>query len=126
MGINLYIAKSIDDIYKGKVFSDVRLEDNIQDFIWKNREILSSHMEIYLKLDPYDNVILNSHEILKLKCFSETLLNPKNIKMLNFSREHVHESDYVSKEEYLQFANELNIICKKAEMLEEQLYSIGD
>ena len=126
MGINLCIANSIEEIDNGIEIENIRLDDALEDFIWKNRDILSSHIEIYEKLEPYDDMILTFHEILELQCFSETLLNPENIEALDFSKEHVHERDYVSKEEYLQFAQDLKMVCGKAISMGKLLYSIGD
>lgn len=65
----------------------MRLEDNVQDFIWYNREILSAHIEIYIKLESYDKMLLINQDVLELKYFTETLLYPENIEMLNFSKE---------------------------------------
>lgn len=126
MGINLCIANSIGEIDNGIEIENIRLDDALEDFIWKNRNILSSHIKIYEKLEPYGDMILTFHEILELRCFSETLLNPQNIEALDFSQKHVHERNYVSKEEYLQFAQNLKMVCEKAISLGKHLYSIGD
>ena len=126
MGINLYIANSMKEIESGLEIENLRLEDSLEDFIWRNREILSSHIEIYVKLEPYDTVILTNHEVLELKYFSETLLDSKNIEALNFYREQGNSRNYVSIEEYLKFARELKRICEKAILLGKPLYSVGD
>ena len=49
MGINLCIANSMKEIESGLEIENLRLEDSLEDFIWRNREILSSHIEIYAK-----------------------------------------------------------------------------
>lgn len=49
MGINLCIADSTEEILHGLELENIRLEDALEDFIWENREILSSYIGIYLK-----------------------------------------------------------------------------
>lgn len=147
MGINLYIANSRKEISKGIVLESVRLEDHVIDFIWYNREILSAHIDIYLKLEPYDDVLLTKQDVVELQCFAETLLNPKIIEKIDFSKEEtikrfastliypsietfskeeIYDRAYVPKEEYLQFAQSIKMVCEKALTLGKPLYSIGD
>ena len=126
MGINLYIANSRKEISKGMVLESVRLEDHLIDFTWRNREVLSEYMEAFLKLEPYDDMLLTNQEVLDLKCFAQTLLNPENIERLNFCKDEVYEKYYVPKEEYLQFASDIKRVCEKSISLGKPLYSIGD
>ena len=44
--INLYITNSysLDEYFDGNTLIGVILEDNVEDFIWKNRNILSPHI----------------------------------------------------------------------------------
>lgn len=126
MGINLCIANSMKEINNALELENVRLEDDVIDFIWRNREVLSEYMEAFLKLEPYDDMLLTSQEVLELKCYAETLLDPENIKRLNFCKEEVYERYYVPKEEYLQFAQNIKMVCEKSMELGMPLYSIGD
>lgn len=126
MGINLCIANSMEEINKGLELENIRLEDHVIDFTWRNREVLSVYMDAFYKLEPYDDMLLTNQEVLELQCFAETLLDPENIKMLNFCKEKVYEEYYVPKEEYLQFAQGIKMVCEKALTLGKPLYSIGD
>lgn len=147
MGINLCIANSRKEINKGLELENVRLEDHVMDFIWYNRDILSPHIDIYLKLEPYDDLLLTNQEVFELQCFAEMLLTPNIIEKIDFSKEEtikrfastliypsidtfskeeIYESAYVPKEEYLQFAQSIKMVCEKALALGKPLYSIGD
>lgn len=147
MGINLCIANSRKEISKGLELENVRLEDHVMDFIWYNRDILSPYIDIYLKLEPYDDVLLTKQEVFELQCFAEILLTPNIIENTDFSKEEtikrfastliypsietfskeeIYERAYVPKEEYLQFAQSIKMVCEKALALGKPLYSIGD
>ena len=126
MGINLCIANSIEEINNALELENISLEDDIIDFIWRNKEVLSEHIEAFYKLEPYDDMLLTNQEVLDLKCFAQTLLNPENIERLNFCKDEVYEEYYVPKEEYLQFATDIKRVCEKSIILGKPLYSIGD
>lgn len=123
MGIDIYIANSIEEPYKKSDLPHVRIEDNIQEFIWKYRELFKENIQIYLELDPYDNMILSNKQIVDLKIFAENLLNPEKISLL----ESEFDSKYnIDKKEYLVFAKELYNLCQDALQSNQDLVSLGD
>ena len=123
MGIDIYIANSIEEPYKKSDLPHVRIEDNIQEFIWKYRELFKENIQIYLELEPYDNMILSNKQIVDLKMFAENLLNPEKISLL----ESEFDSKYnIDKKEYLVFAKELYNLCQDALQSNQDLVSLGD
>lgn len=123
MGIDIYIANSIEEPYKKSDLPHVRIEDNIQEFIWKYRELFKENIQIYLELDPYDNMILSNKQIVDLKIFAENLLNPEKISLLESEFD---SKSNIDKKEYLVFAKELYNLCQDALQSNQDLVSLGD
>ena len=52
MGIDIYIASSIEETYKKSNLPHVRIEEHMQEFIWKYRELFKEGIQSYHKTLP--------------------------------------------------------------------------
>lgn len=124
MGIDIYIASSIEEPYKKSNLPHVRIEDNMQEFIWKYRELFKESIQSYLELEPYDNMILSKEQIMGLKIFAENLLNPEKICSLESEFDSYRYN--LDKKDYLAFAKELYNLCQEALKSNQDIVSLGD
>lgn len=67
MGIDIYIASSMEEPYKRTGLPHVRMEDAMQEFIWKHQQLWKENIQIYLALEPYGDIMLLREQIKALK-----------------------------------------------------------
>ncbi len=123
MGIDIYIASSMEEPYKRMGLPHVRMEDAMQEFIWKHQQLWKENIQIYLELEPYGDIMLLREQIKALKRFAEDLLNVDKITSLECS---FHSQYSIDKKEYLTFAKELYALCQEALQTKQKLVSLGD
>ncbi|SHH37000.1 hypothetical protein [Tepidibacter thalassicus] len=120
MSIDFVIAKNIDE--GKKIDTSVQLEEYISDFLWKNRSILESDIDILIKIDPYNHKLFTHKEIKKLLIESEFLLKKETIAFL----ENEFTKQNVNKDEFIKFAIDLKNMCELALKTNKTIVSIAD
>lgn len=133
MSINFFILKSYDktksidfylenfaDEYDEKI-EGADLSEELQEFLYKNKERFCDEIEVLLKLDPYGDVILKEDEIKKIYSLGDTVLR--------FNKEIFKEYDNSVKDEEEKassFFIEIKKICEKALSENRTIIAIGD
>lgn len=92
----------------------VDMSEELQSFLYKNKEKFSDDINILLELDPYDDSILNSDEIQKIYSLCEGILKSNIINM------------YDDEQEARLFFTEIESMSKKALEKEQRIIAIGD
>jgi hypothetical protein len=133
VSINFFILKSYDkrksiDFYLenfayeyDEKIEGADLREELQKFLYKNKERFCDEIEVLLKLDPYGDVILKEDEIKKICSLGDTVLR--------FNQEMLKEYDNSVKEEEEKassFFIEIKKICEKALSENRTIIAIGD
>lgn len=112
MGIDFYMLNLLNEYDKKDECID--MSEELQSFIYKNKEKFSDDINILLELDPYDDSILIRDEIQKIYNLCGSILDNDIIKM------------YEDEEEAYLFFTEIKKICKKALEKDRKIIAIGD
>lgn len=115
MGINIYFTDSLDEVYNGFVERNIRIEDDIIEFFWKNRELFNN-IQYFNLLEPYEDMLLSLSQIKGLSNFAMDAI--QKINEIQFKG--------IDKNEYLRFLTELNKICEDSLERNLKLISVGD
>lgn len=133
MSINFFILKSYDETksieFYLKNFADeydekikgVDLSEELQEFLYKNKERLCDEIEILLKLDPYDDAILNENEIKKIYSLSDVILKLNEDILKEYDNQMTEEDEEASS-----FFIEIKKICATALSENRKIIAVGD
>lgn len=112
MGIDFYMLNTLNE-YNPKD-KCVDMSEELQSFLYKNKEKFSDDINILLELDPYDDSVLNSDEIQKIYSLSESILKSNIINM------------YSDEQEAWLFFTQIKSMSQKALEKEQRIIAIGD
>lgn len=114
MGINIYFTNSLDKVNDG-FERNIRLEDDLIDFLWENRELFDN-IRYFNILEPYDDIQLSLAQIKGISKFAIEAIQKINEIQLK----------EIDKEEYLIVLSALNKLCEDALRIKLKLISVGD
>lgn len=112
MGIDFYMLNTLNE-YNPKD-KCVDMSEELQSFLYKNKEKFSDDINILLELDPYDDSVLNSDEIQKIYTLCDSILKSNIINM------------YEDVKEAWLFFTEIKSMCQKSLEKEQRIIAIGD
>lgn len=126
MGMDLVIEDSIEKAMDKE--SEYYIEDEMDNFVYKIREyvdvVSKGCADVLMHIDPYDDTVLSRDQVEKLIILGNSLLDEELIDHLNylnyFKRYRIEEKDYID------FANDLINVCKKAIKQNKTIVVIGD
>lgn len=122
MGMHFKIADSVESALTKKRFA--RLDDDMDELIFKNKDIFGSAVDIFINLDPYGDKIFTYNEIELLLIASKALLQNDIIEYLD-SKDEFKNYD-VDKKEFIEFANSMISMCNIALKSNSKIVSLGD
>ncbi|RDU22593.1 hypothetical protein [Anaerosacchariphilus polymeriproducens] len=73
MGLDFYIANSIDDINQN--MTSVELSEEVQEYIYKNTKYINIDLKCINELDPYGDTIIEHDKIEQLLFVFKTLVD---------------------------------------------------
>lgn len=136
MGINFFIIKSYDktksiEFYLENFASEydeetkgADLSEELQEFLYKNKERFCDEIEVLLKLDPYGDVILKEDEIKKIHNLCDTILRLNQDILEEYDNKMKEEDE--EEAETSSFFIEIKKICEKALSENRKIIAVGD
>jgi len=112
MGLDFYMAKSIDSINIDDAV--IELCEELQEYLYKKREVIDFDIRCIYELDPYGDTELDSGNMENLIAVCDKIIDSDYL------------SDYDEEEEERALLINLKSLCKKAIKNDLKVYAIGD
>ncbi|MPN38278.1 hypothetical protein SDC9_185802 [bioreactor metagenome] len=122
MGMHFKLSESIDSGFEKERFA--YLDDYMCDLIYKNKDIFSEDVDIFISLDPYGDKLFTSDEIKLLLNASQKIIQKDIFDYLDSINE--FENCDVEKEEFIEFAKSMIKTCTFALANNKKIVSQGD
>ncbi|SHK10857.1 hypothetical protein [Tepidibacter formicigenes] len=118
--IGFVISNDINEAIN--MYDFVTLDERIDDFIFKKKDIFGSSVDIFTQINPYEDTIFSQDEIKKFLLASKQLLQEDVLDFLekDFIRENI------DKKEFIKFANNMINMCNIALKENKNIVSIGN
>lgn len=116
------LSESIESGFGKKRFA--YLDDEMDELIYKNKEIFDGDVEIFTKLDPYGDKLFTFDEIKQLLDASKAIIQKDTLDYLDSIN--AFENYYVEKEEFIEFANSMIKTSTFALANNKKIVSQGD
>ncbi|MCY6355397.1 hypothetical protein [Clostridium sp. ZS2-4] len=120
MGVGVNFAIANDFLEATRKFN-LLFEEDIDNFIWNYRECFGDAVSILTEIDPYSDKIFSHNEIEKLLRAAKQL--KKDTILNSLEKEFIKQN--VNKNELIEFANALIIMCESALKQHKTMISIG-
>lgn len=117
MSISLVIANTIEEASIN--VESIDLEDEINQFLYENKEYFGNDIDILLNIDPYDDKVFAPEE-LPLVIDACNLITNKASEIIQSSIQKVTIEDIIH------FADELIKMCRVANETNKTIVSLGD
>lgn len=112
MSLDFYIAKKKESIdFNGEFVS---LEEELQEFLYKNRDKIKYDVECIYAIDPYSDTKLDCESIKKIMRGCEVIKTSECL------------SDYESEDVAVEVFADLEKLCKKAIESNQKVFAMGD
>lgn len=112
MGLDFYRAKEKDSIDFNDEF--VGLEEELQEFLYKNRDRIKYDVECIYAIDPYSDILLDYESIKKIMGVCRAIKTDECL------------SAYEDEDEAKEVFADLEQLCKKAIECNQNIFAIGD
>lgn len=112
MSLDFYRAKEKDKIDFNDEF--VGLEEELQEFLYKNRERIKCNVECIYAIDPYGDTQLDCESIENIMGVCRVMKTDECL------------SSYVDEDEAIEVFADLEQLCKKAIECNQNVFAIGD
>lgn len=122
MGMHFKLSESIKSGFGKERFA--YLDDEMDELIYKNREIFDGKVEIFTKLDPYGDKLFTSDEIKLLLEASKVIIEKDVLDYLDLIN--AFEYHDVEKKEFIEFANSMMKTTTYALANNKKIVSQGD
>jgi hypothetical protein len=106
MAVSIHIGRDIEEAESSEHY--LRFEENLDIFLFENKDRLPSTAQLLIDLDPYGDREFNEHEI-------SLLIDICKLLKQNFVEQEVHD-----------FADALQNLCNKAIQENKRLFALGD
>lgn len=112
MSLDFYRAKEKDEIDFNDEF--VGLEEELQEFLYKNRDRIKCNVECIYAIDPYGDTQLDCESIEKIMGVCRVMKTDECL------------SSYEDESEAIEVFADLEQLCKKAIECNQNVFAIGD